>query len=162
MPNAGICRPVWFSVAATVVLISAGCSRIGDHPLVNAAKEEVSLNERSQAMLGQPLLWPGPVTGRANEVDGIAAMQIPVTGPKLSGTVIVEGKKFGNDWGVTQLEVRPEGGDKLSLTADLAARTGVDTPTFDPSAATSTPATDTAPPPAEITIDLPPGIPGQD
>ncbi len=160
MPKAGICRPVWFSVAGAVVLLSAGCSRIADHPLVDAAKEEVSLNERSQALLGQPLQWPGPVTGRANEVDGIAAMQIPVTGPKLSGTVIVEGKKFGDDWGVTQLEVRPEGGDKLSLTADLAARTGVDTPTFDPNA--TAPTTDTAPPPAEISIDLPPGIPGQD
>ncbi len=161
MPAAGICFTFRFFPLVAAVLLAAGCSRIGDHPLVTAAKEEVTLNERSQALLGQPLQWPGPVTGRANEVDGIAAMQIPVAGSKLAGTVIVEGKKFGDEWGVTLLEVRPEGRDKLSLTTDLAARTGVDTPAFDPNAA-STPTTDTAPPPAEISIDLPPGIPGQD
>jgi len=161
MPATGIYRSgLWFSAVAGALLFSTGCSRIGDHPLVKAAKEEVTLNERSQALLGQPLKWPGPVTGRANEVDGIAAMQIPVAGTTLAGTVIVEGKKFGDEWGVTLLEVRPEDGDKLSLTTDLAARTGVDTPAFDPNAAAST--TDTAPPPAEISIDLPPGIPGQD
>ena len=162
MPAAVIHRPAWFFAAgAAALMVAAGCSRIGDHPLVTAAKEEVTLNERSRALLGQPLQWPGPVTGRANEVDGIAAMQIPVAGPKLAGTVIVEGKKFGDEWGVTLLEVRPEGGDKLSLTTDLAARTGVDTPAFDPNAAAGTPTTGTAPPPAEISIDLPPGIPGQ-
>ena len=163
MPAAGIYRSVlWFPAMAATLLLSPGCSRISDHPLVNAAKEEVTLNERSQALLGQPLAWPGPVTGRANEVDGIAAMQIPVSGPKLAGTVIVEGKKFGDEWGVTLLEVRPDGGDKLSLTTDLATRTGVDTPAFDPNAAASAPTTNTAPPPAEISIDLPPGIPGQE
>ena len=162
MPAAGISQfTLWFA-AGGLLLLGTGCSRIGDHPLVNAAKEEVTLNERSHALLGQPLKWPGPVTGRANEVDGIAAMQIPVNGPKLAGTVVVEGKKFGDEWGVTLLEVRPDGAEKLSLTTDLAARIGVDTPAFDPNASASTPATNTAPPPAEISIDLPPGIPGQE
>ena len=87
-------------------------------------------------------------------------MQIPVVGPKAAATVIVEGKKFGDEWGVTLLEIRPDNGDEeLSLTADLAMRSGVETPKFDPSA-TQSPASQTAPPPAEITIDLPPGIPG--
>lgn len=170
MPAAGLCVPArllprllprFFPVIAGGLLLGAGCSRLGDHPLVGTAKEEVTLNERSQALLGQPLKWPGPVTGRANEVDGIAAMQIPVIGPKQAGTVVVEGKKFGDEWGVSLLELRVAGADKLSLTTDLAARTGVDTPAFDPNAA-GTPATETAPPPADITIDLPPGIPGQD
>ena len=71
--------------------------------------------------MGEPITWKGTVTGRANEVDGIAAMQIPVVGPKAAATVIVEGKKFGDEWGVTLLEIRPKNGDeKLSLTADLA------------------------------------------
>ena len=153
---------VWACSAAILLSLAGGCSRLGDHPLVAAAKEEVGLNERSQTLLGQPLTWPGTVTGRANEVDGLAAMQIPVSGPKQTAMVIVEGKKFGGEWSVTLLEVRPADGDeKLSLTTDLAARTGVDTPAFDPSAAASEPASETAPPPAEITIDLPPGIPGQ-
>ena len=143
-----------------VTLILPGCGRITNHPLVNIAKEEVAVNNRSQAMLGEPLTWQGTVTGRANEVDGIAAMQIPVLGPKTTATVIVEGKKFGDEWGVTLLEIRPDNGDeKLSLTADLAMRSGVETPKFDPHAAQSS-SSETAPPPAEITIDLPPGIPG--
>jgi hypothetical protein len=142
-----------------ISLILAGCGRIANHPLVNIAKEEVTVNNRSQAMLGEPLTWQGTVTGRANEVDGIAAMQIPVLGAKKAAIVIVEGKKFGDEWGVTLLEIRPDNGDKkLSLTADLAMRSGVETPKFDPTA-TQSPSTETAPPPAEITIDLPPGIP---
>ncbi|MDA7885860.1 cytochrome c oxidase assembly factor 1 family protein, partial [Pirellulales bacterium] len=101
-----------------ISLILAGCGRIAHHPLVNIAKEEVTVNNRSQAMLGEPLTWQGTVTGRANEVDGIAAMQIPVLGPKKAATVIVEGKKFGDEWSVTLLEIRPDNGDeKLSLTA---------------------------------------------
>ena len=140
----------------------SGCGRIANHPLVNMAKEEVAINNRSQTFLGEPITWKGTVTGRANEVDGIAAMQIPVVGPKAAATVIVEGKKFGDEWGVTLLEIRPKNGDeKLSLTADLAARSGVETPKFEPNATQPT-SPKTAPPPAEITIELPPGLPGQE
>ena len=79
--------------------------------------------------------------------------------------VVVEGKKFQNEWSVTLLELRPaDAGEPLSLTADLAARMGINTPKFDPNV-TPAPASNTAPPPAEISIDLPdlpPGIPGQE
>jgi hypothetical protein len=87
-------------------------------------------------------------------------MQFEAKGPKGSGLVVVEGKKLGQEWGVTLLEVRPAGGgDHLHLTADLEERTGTDTPKFDPSAATNTPAASSAPPPGDIEIALPPGIP---
>ena len=142
--------------------VLSGCGRIANHPLVTMAKEEVVINNRSQEFLGEPITWKGTVTGRANEVDGIAAMQIPVAGQKAAATVIVEGKKFGDEWGVTLLEIRQKNGNKkLSLTADLAARSGVETPKFDPNATQST-SPKTAPPPAEITIELPPGLPGQE
>lgn len=145
-----------------MTLVLSGCGRIANHPLVNMAKEEVAINNRSQAFLGKPITWKGTVTGRANEVDGIAAMQIPVVGSKVAATVIVEGKKFGDEWGVTLLEIRPENKEeKLSLTADLAARSGVDTPKFDPNAAQPS-SPKAALPPAEITIELPPGLPGQE
>jgi hypothetical protein len=47
------------------------------------------------------------------------------------------------------------------LTADLEARTGTDTPKFDPAAASSTSSKPAPPPPAEIEIALPPGGPSQ-
>ena len=103
-------------------------------------------------------LFSQKVTGRANETDGIAAMQFEAKGSKAAGTVIVEGKKLGKDWGVTLLEVRSGERGPLSLTADAAERMGVDTPKFDPNATPST--TSAAPPPGDIEIAIPPGGPG--
>ena len=95
-------RQIYRKLFAPVLFLSipfvfSGCGRIANHPLVNMAKEEVAMNNRSQAFLGEPITWKGTVTGRANEVDGIASMQIPVVGPKAAATVIVEGKKFGDE-----------------------------------------------------------------
>ena len=74
---------------------------------------------------------------------------------------MVEGKKTRGEWGLTLLELRPEGDvEKVSLLADLYARTGTDTPAFDPTAAATNPSTP-PPPPDEIEIKLPPGPPGQ-
>ncbi len=143
-----------------VLLCLAGCGRIANHPIVGVAKDEVSKNSRVIELLGGPIEFSPTVNGRANETDGIAAMQFEAKGPKGSGLVVVEGKKLGQEWGVTLLEVRPAGGgDHLHLTADLEERTGTDTPKFDPSAATNTPAASSAPPPGDIEIALPPGIP---
>lgn len=126
------------------------------------AKAEIERNARVLAVLAGPggkVTCSPKVTGRANETDGIAAMEFEVTGPKGRGTVVVEGKKLGNEWSVTRLELRPEGGgERLMLTADLEASTGTDTPKFDP-AATPQSSTPAPPPPAEIEIALPPGGP---
>jgi len=139
-----------------------GCSRLSSHPLVTMAKDEVARNDRVLAALGAPVEFSPTITGRANETDGIAAMQVEARGPKGTGMVVVEGKKLGAEWGVTLLEVRPAaGGDHIHLTADHHARIGTDTPKFDPSQTGSTPATPVAPPPGEIEIALPPGTPGQ-
>lgn len=143
-----------------VLLCLIGCGRIANHPIVGVAKDEVSKNSRVVELLGGPIEFSPTVNGRANETDGIAAMQFEAKGPKGSGLVVVEGKKLGQEWGVTLLEVRPAGGgDHLHLTADLEARTGTDTPKFDPAAATNTPAASSAPPPGDIEIALPPGAP---
>jgi hypothetical protein len=140
------------------LLCLAGCGRLGSHPIVTAAKEEVSRNPGAVELLGESIEFSPKVTGRANETDGIAAMQFEAKGAKASATVVVEGKKLGDEWGVTLLEVRPTTGDKLSLTAELAERMGVDTPKFDPSAKPTT--SSAAPPPGDIEITLPPGGPG--
>ena len=147
----------------TVTLLTAlfclvGCSRLGSHPLVTAAKEEVARNPAARDLLGDSIEFSEKVTGRANETDGIAAMQFEATGAKAAATVVVEGKKLGDEWGVTLLEVRPATGEELSLTAELAERIGIDTPKFDPTAKPTT--SSAAPPPSEIEITLPPGGPG--
>ena len=148
--------------AAVALLCLAGCGRIANHPIVGMAKEEVTKNPRVVELLGAPVTFSPTVTGRANETDGIAAMQFEVQGAKGNGIVIVEGKKLGSEWGVTLLDIRPaDGGQHLHLTADLNERTGTDTPKFDPATAAEQPSKPSAPPPGDIEITLPPGAPGQ-
>lgn len=152
-------------VAIAVLACTAGCGRLSSHPVVVDAKAEVERNPRVLAVLAGPggkVTCSPKVTGRANETDGIATMQFEASGPKGRGTVVVEGKKLGADWSVTHLELRPtDGGEHLMLTADLEARTGTDTPKFDPAAASSPSSTPAPPPPADIEITLPPGGPPQ-
>ena len=148
-----------FATAILCLGLVVGCGRISSHPLVTMAKDEVARNDRVTKALGAPVEFSPTVTGRANETDGIAAMQFEARGPKAAGLVVVEGKKLGAEWGVTLLEVRPaDGGDHVHLTADHHARSGTDTPKFDPAQTRSTPA---APPPGDVEIVLPPGTPGQ-
>jgi hypothetical protein len=148
-------------VALSLGVPCVGCGRLSSHPVVVEARKEVSRNPRVIELLAGPggqVVASQKVTGRANETDGIAAMEFEASGSKGKATIVVEGRKLGREWGVTRLELRPAGGGPpVSLTADLEARTGSDTPKFDPSAA---PATSSAPPPpAEIEIVLPPGTP---
>lgn len=151
-------------VALAALLISClGCGRLSSHPVVTAAKQEVTRNSRVLELLAGPggsVECSPTITGRANETDGIAAMEFEASGAKGRGIVIVEGKKLGKEWNVTRLELRPiGGGEHLMLTADLEARTGTDTPKFDPAAAGTPAAKPAPPPPADIEIALPPGGP---
>ncbi|MFM8635948.1 MAG: cytochrome c oxidase assembly factor Coa1 family protein [Planctomycetia bacterium] len=147
------------AVCCAFLLAMAGCSRLSSHPVVAAAKDEVSKNARVAAVLGERIEFSPSIVGRANETDGIAAMQFEATGPKGKGLVVVEGKKLGKEWGVTLLEIRPAGGgEHLHLTADLEERTGVDTPKFDPTAKPTS--SSPAPPPGDIEITIPSGGPG--
>ena len=150
-------------VAACVMLVCGiGCGRLSSHPVVVGAKKEVTSNPRVLELLAGPggtVECGSAVTGRANETDGIAAMEFEAIGPKGRGTVIVEGKKLGQEWTVTRLELQPAGGgEHLMLTADLEAHTGTDTPKFDPAASSAAPQS-APPPPADIEIALPPGGP---
>jgi len=141
------------------LVVVTGCRPLSQHPIVQEATAEVRENARVAEVLGGPVTCATSVRGTANETDGIAMLEFDVTGSKGKGVVAVEGKKTAGSWGVTMLELRPAGGDKVSLTADLEARTGTDTPKFDPSATSGT--TSSAPPPGDIEIVLPPGPPGQ-
>jgi hypothetical protein len=149
-----------FARLALVVLVAVGgCSRLQDHPLVVEAVEEVRANARVAEVLGPPVECSRSVRGTANETDGIAHMEFEAKGTKAAGMVIVEGKKTRGEWGMNKLVLRPAGGAELSLLDDLLARTGTDTPAFDPTA--TAPTTPPPPPPGEIEITLPPGPPGQ-
>lgn len=149
-----------FPLALIMLATGVGCGRLHEHPLVIEAASEVRANERVAELLGKPLECSRSVRGTANETDGIANLEFDAKGPKGTGVVVVEGKKTRGTWGVVKLDLRPAGGERISLHADLAARTGTDTPAFDPAAAAATPAT-APPPPGEIEIALPPGPPGQ-
>lgn len=143
-----------------MILSAVGCRPLSQHPIVVEAIEEVRGNTRVAEVLGAPVTCSTAVRGTANETDGIASLQFDANGSKKKGIVAVEGKKTRDEWGVTMLELRPASGDKISLTADLEARTGTDTPKFDPGAQPASPAQST-PPPGDIEIVLPPGPPGQ-
>ena len=150
------------AVACVMLVCGIGCGRLSSHPVVVGAKKEVTRNPRVLELLAGPggtVECGSAVTGRANETDGIAAMEFEAVGPKGRGTVIVEGKKLGQEWTVTRLELQPAGGgEHLMLTADLEAHTGTDTPKFDPAASSAAPQP-APPPPADIEIALPPGGP---
>ena len=158
-------RRIVMSVFMVLAMLAAtgGCSRLSSHPVVVDAKAEVERNPRVLALLAGPdgkVICSPTIVGRANETDGIAAMEFEASGTKGRGIVVVEGKKLGKDWSVTHLELRPAGGgEHLMLTADLEASTGTDTPKFDPAAASPTSAKPAPPPPADVEIALPPGGP---
>jgi len=148
-------RPV---LCVSVLVCLCGCSRLSNHPIVEIARVEVSRNPRAAELLGNSITFSKTITGRANETDGIAAMQFQASGSKNSAMIFVEGKKLRDEWGVTLLELRPDTGNKVSLTADLAEQMGLDTPKFDPNAAPTT--SSAAPPPSDIEITIPSGGPG--
>ncbi|MGB8853476.1 MAG: cytochrome c oxidase assembly factor Coa1 family protein [Pirellulales bacterium] len=154
-------RRFTLATVCCVLVFGGGCRPLSQHPLVAEAVDEVMQNERVAATLGAPVTYSKAVRGTANETDGIASLQFDVAGAKAKGVVAVEGKKTRGQWGVTLLELRPDGGgEHLHLSQDLVARTGTDTPTFDPAAKPAT-ASPPAPPPGDIEIALPPGPPGQ-
>lgn len=100
-------------MACALFLCGTGCGRLSSHPVVVGAKE-VASNPRVLELLAGPggtIECSSTVTGRANETDGIAAMEFEASGSKGRGTVIVEGKKLGQEWTVTRLELRPVGGE---------------------------------------------------
>jgi len=127
-------------VACLLVPLAVGCGSLAGHPLVKEAVEEMRVNTRVAEMLGAPVECGTAIRGTANETDGIASLEFDVKGPKGAGVAK---------------------GAKLSLTADLEARTGSDTPRFDP--ATTRTGSSSVPPPGDIDIVLPPppGGPGQ-
>jgi len=147
-------------LACLLLLSAAGCGSLAGHPLVKEAAEEARVNARVAEALGTPVECGTSIRGKANETDGIAALEFDAKGPKGAGVIVVEGKKTRDEWGVQKLVLRPAGAAaEISLTSDLEARTGTDTPKFDPSATSA--GTPAAPPPGDIEIALPPGVPGR-
>jgi hypothetical protein len=146
------------TAAAMLAALQTGCGGYASHPIVAEAERELAVNDTVASELGSGVKRSSGVTGSSSETDGRASLRFEAAGDKNSGTVVVEGRLFDNAWGITSLELRLAGDQRIVLTKDLEERTGVDTPAFDPTA-TTTPAT-TAEPPPDVEIALPPGIPG--
>lgn len=160
-PRSGVLATSVLAVGfLSLATVGTGCSRLAEHPLVIEAVEELTTNPRVADAVGEPVSCGRSIRGTANETDGIAQLEFDVTGPKGKAVAVVEGKKTRGEWGVTHLKLEQADGASLALTADLEARTGVDTPKFDPSATPAAGST-APPPPSEIEITLPPGPPGQ-
>jgi len=158
------CSSHRFSLTGLVAVLMAapwlaGCGGYNSHPIVTEAEQELAVNEQAAEKLGEGIKRSSSVTGSSSDADGRAALQFQVTGSKAGGTAVVEGRTFEDSWTITSLEVRLDGGERLVLTHDLEERTGVDTPKFDPSAASPTTTVPAAPPP-DVEIALPPGVPG--
>jgi hypothetical protein len=130
----------------------SGCRPLSSHPLAVKTMESVKRSPRVAEVLGQPVECGPAVRGTVKETDGIASLIFDVKGTKAAGVIAVDGKKAGGVWSMTRLELRPAGGDRVSLAAEIET----DTPRFDPTAAPATPTPRVAPP-AEIEIELPPG-----
>lgn len=139
------------AVVACAAVIS-GCRPLSSHPLAVKTMESVKRSPRVAEVLGSPVECGPVVRGTVKETDGIASLTFDVKGTKAAGIIAVDGKKAGGAWSMTRLELRPAGGDRVSLAAEIET----DTPKFDPSAAPATPTT-TVPPPADVEIALPPG-----
>ncbi len=130
----------------------SGCRPLSSHPLALKTMESVKRSPRVAEVLGQPVECGPVVRGTVKETDGIASLTFDVKGSKAAGVIVVDGKKAGGAWSMTRLELRPAGGDRVSLAAEIET----DTPRFDPTAAPASP-TPTVAPPSEIEIALPPG-----
>lgn len=130
----------------------AGCRPLASHPLALKTMESIKRSPRVAEVLGEPVECGPVVRGMVKETDGIASLTFDVRGPKAAGVVTADWKKTRGEWGVTLLELRPAGGDHVSLDAEIET----DTPRFDPSATPSGTAPAVAPPPGDVDIALPP------
>ena len=96
-------------LACLLLLSAAGCGSLAGHPLVKEAAEEARVNARVAEALGTPVECGTSIRGKANETDGIAALEFDAKGPKGAGVIVVEGKKTRDEWGVQKLVLRPAG-----------------------------------------------------
>ena len=150
---------VTFTIMCAVMSL-VGCGKLSKHPIVSVAVEEITTNPKVAEALGEPITCSSSVSGSSRETDGVALLQFDAIGIKGTGLVVVEGKKLGNEWGITALEIRlPDGGGRLVLTADLEQRSGSDTPKFDPNALPTPLDGSPSKAPADVEIVLPPGAP---
>ena len=153
--------PVFVAFAILfAVMPLVGCGKLSKHPIVSVAVGEVITNPKVAEALGEPITCSSNVSGSSRDTDGVAILQFDAIGIKGKGLVVVEGKKLGNEWGITALEIRlPDGGGRLVLTGDLEKRSGSDTPKFDPTASPTSVDGSQSKAPADVEIVLPPGAP---
>ena len=117
-------------VTLILVLVAAGgaiflfaMSAIKSSDVYKGAWERAQKSPEAVALLGEPIKDGWLVKGNVsfNGGSGSANFEIPVSGPKSSGTLYVRAINEGGAWMYEKLDLLAEGGQKVSL---LAAGTG--------------------------------------
>jgi TonB family protein len=111
-------------VTLILVLVAAGgalflfaMSAVKSSDVYKGALERAQKSPEAVALLGQPIKDGWLVKGSVslNGGSGNANMEIPVSGPKNSGTLYVSAINEGGAWMYEKLDLLPEGGQKVSL-----------------------------------------------
>jgi TonB family protein len=100
-------------------------SAVKSSDVYKGALERAQKSPEAVALLGEPIKDGWLVKGNVsfNGGSGNANFEIPVSGPKNSGTLYVRAINEGGAWMYEKLDLLAEGGQKVSL---LAADTGPD------------------------------------
>ena len=82
------------------------------------ALEHVQNDPKVIEQLGEPIEesgWFPSGEVNVNNGSGRAGLYFHVAGPRGKGTVHVEARRIGGRWGLTLLEITPEGGQRIPL-----------------------------------------------
>jgi TonB family protein len=113
-------------VTLILILVAAGgaififaMSAIKSSDVYKGALERAQSNPEAVAMLGEPIKDGWLVKGNVSFSGGSgnANFEIPVSGPKNSGTLYVRAINEGGAWMYEKLDLVAEGGQKVSLLA---------------------------------------------
>jgi hypothetical protein len=116
VPVAVVCAFVAFSGFVVTVVYFIGTMFTSSYSYQYAVKRATE-SEAVSARIGTPLHIGWLVSGNENfsGPDGSSSLEIPVSGPKGHGHIVVAGKKHANRWTFETLEVDVDGEPPILL-----------------------------------------------
>ena len=108
-------------VGIFLVILSLALGMIKTSEPFETGLERARANAKVVEFLGTPLDDDFMTSGNisANDEEGTASLVIPISGPKASGMLYVDGTKENGTWTYSRLEVVIESGPALSAKIDL-------------------------------------------